>query len=331
MALKRPFRISKGTAESKKNFLVSIDDRFFGEAAGSVHYGPSEKDIVADLGKGCKFLESTHESSLDGLMDVNCLDINPVSKAALMGAVLHRLSSLKSCYPWEILSLDRPAGIQTSYTVSIDDPDIMYDEINNSPYPIIKIKLGFPEDELLVDRLRSISGKKFRIDANGGWTADKATRMIYLLDRLDVEIVEQPTAIEHIGEWKYIKGRSRLLLVIDEGLNTLDDYYRYAGFVDGVNIKMAKSGGIIEARKIALQAGKDKLKIMLGCMLESSVALSQAVYLSSLAEYFDLDGPLLLENDVASGIDFNLEKLAVKEDIIGGPRIREEYLHDQAG
>ena len=120
-------------------------------------------------------------------------------------------------------------------------------------------------------------------------------------------------------------------LLIDEGLNTIDDYHRFCDHVDGVNIKMAKSGGAVPALRIALQARRDKLRVMLGCMVESSVALAQAVYMASVADYCDFDGPLLMENLIADGIDFNLDKISVDEDIIGGPRIKKEFLDARIG
>jgi len=271
-------------------------------------------------------IEASGQISASDLDELNEFDINPVSKAGLIGALLHKLSSAEKVYPWELLNLTEPADIRTSYTVSIDDPESMFDEIKSSPYPIIKIKMGFEQDEALLPRLKAVGGKLFRIDANGGWTPEKAERMIYSLNKLDVDVIEQPTGVEYMQDWKYIKGRSKINFIIDEGLNRLDDYFRYAEYVDGINIKMAKSGGIVEAQKIAARAKKDKLKVMLGCMLESSVGISQSVYLSSLADYFDLDAPLLLKEDVAEGICFQLEKISVDEDIIGGPRMKKEFL-----
>jgi L-alanine-DL-glutamate epimerase-like enolase superfamily enzyme len=224
--------------------------------------------------------------------------------------------------------VDAPGTIRTSYTVSIDDPEAMYDEIVSSKYPMIKIKMGFEDDEKLLGMLKDISGRVFRVDANGGWTPDKAERMVYQLDRLGVEFIEQPTGVEHISEWRYIKGRAGIGLFIDEGLRTIDDYNRYSDYVDGINIKLAKSGGVIEALRLARRARRDKRKVMFGCMLESSVAISQAVYLASLADYFDLDAPLLLEEDVAEGINYEMEEMTVDETIIGGPRIKRKFLHD---
>ncbi|RKX29492.1 MAG: hypothetical protein DRP46_07085 [Candidatus Zixiibacteriota bacterium] len=324
--MKKTFRVSAGLAEFKKNFFISIDDIVFGEAAGSVFYGPGEDEILSDLEKARYFLEGADLKSVGIFEEIEKLDINRVSKAAVSGLALNYISRIESVYPWQIMHLDEPSRIRTSFTVSLDDPDEMYAQIKTSPYPLIKVKLGGDGDEHLVEKLTNISGKLFRVDANGGWTPETAEKMVHYLDRLDMELVEQPTGLDYINEWKYIKGRSKINFIIDEGLHTIDDYRQYSDYIDGVNIKMAKTGGILPAIKIAEQARRDKLKVMLGCMVESSVALSQAVYMASLAKYYDFDGPLLLKDRIADGIDFNLEKISVDEDIIGGPRVKKEFL-----
>ncbi len=237
--------------------------------------------------------------------------------------MLHYLSGKGNKFPWEILGLNEPKKIESSFTVSITDVDKMLDEIKSVPYSIIKIKLGFEGDEQLLKELENISGKLFRFDANGGWNLEKAEKMIYFLDRLEYDLLEQPTMIEHIKEWPHLKGRKKCRIFADEGLYTIDNYYEYCDFVDGINIKMPKSGGIIEAVKIARQAKKDKREVMLGCMIESSVGISQSVYLSSLADYFDLDSPMLIKQDIASGLIYDGHRLMVGEDIMGGPRLIE--------
>lgn len=329
LQLKRPFRVAYGSAESKTNYFISIENRSLGEASGSVHYGPKEDEIKKDLEIGRDFLESKNELSINDLYDVNSLDINRVSKASLLGAVLHYLSYKNNVFPWQLLELEEPSVIRTSFTVSIDNPDQMYDEISQSPYPVIKIKMGFDGDEILFDKLGEISGKSFRIDANGGWSPDKAEKMIFYAARHDIKIIEQPTGADFVRDWKYIKGRSEVHLLLDEGLNTINDYFRYCDDIDGINIKMAKAGGIIEAIKLARQAGKDRKKVMLGCMLESSVSIASSVYISSLADLFDLDGPLLLKDDIAKGIKYSLDEISVDDDIIGGPKMKKALPDDK--
>ena len=327
LPLKSTFRVSAGSADFRKNYFITIDYEVFGEAAGSVFYGPNEEQIRADLETAGLFLKDSNIRTPAVLDELADLEINTVSRAAVSGLIVNYLSKVNSVFPWRLFGLDEPSRLITSYTISLDDPAKMYDRIVASPYPVIKIKLGSDNDEELIKALAMIMGKVFRIDANGGWDPEKAERMIYLLNNLDIQLIEQPTDIKSIHDWKYIKGHSKIPLILDEGLNTLDDYIRYGDHIDGVNIKMAKSGGITEGIKIARRARRDKLKVMLGCMVESSVALSQAVYMASLADYYDFDGPILLEEMIAGGIDFNLEKVSVDEDIIGGPKIKKEFLN----
>jgi L-alanine-DL-glutamate epimerase-like enolase superfamily enzyme len=200
-------------------------------------------------------------------------------------------------------------------------------DIENSTYPIIKLKLGSEHDESIIGHLRDITGKAFRIDANGAWTPEEAQKMVYLLSQCNVDLIEQPTSHAAISEWPHIKGNYKVPFIMDEGLNTVTDYYKYADYIDGVNIKMSKSGGILNAQKLAVQARKNKRLVMIGSMVETSIGISQAIYLSSLADYFDLDGPLLLKNDVSSDIIYEGESISVGENIIGGPVMKREFLN----
>lgn len=278
-----------------------------------------------DIDSGIAHLLSIEKPTLADLIDLDSMKLNPISRSALMGAVLHKISSDNNQFPWDIVKLPEPIDINSSVTVCITDPDEMLDEIKRSPYPIIKVKLGFDGDEKVIEGLQNITGKIIRIDANGGWSIEKAEQMVYYSNKCGVEIIEQPTQLEFIGDWKHLKGKGKTLIFIDEGLNDLNDYYKAADYVDGVNVKLSKSGGIITAKDICRQARKDKLKVMLGCMVESSIGISQAIYLSSMADYFDLDGPILLKNDISSDIKYNMENISIDSNIIGGPRVEKKY------
>ncbi|MBI5267906.1 MAG: hypothetical protein HY851_11805, partial [candidate division Zixibacteria bacterium] len=135
-------------------------------------------------------------------------------------------------------------------------------------------------------------------------------------------IIEQPTDSKNVGDWPHLKGKHPdVVLIIDEGLGTSEDYEQVSKFVDGVNIKMEKSGGILEAITIALKAREDQKKVMLGCMVASSIGIAQSVYMSSLADLIDLDGPQLLTDDIGRGIRYNREQIEVDREIIGGPTL----------
>ncbi|MBK7143616.1 MAG: hypothetical protein IPH75_16265 [bacterium] len=327
MPLKKKFQVSKGGTDVKTNMLAMLNNRYIGEASGSVHYGPSVEEIEADLKKGIGYLRARDEITTHTLVEIAEFDISSVARSALTGMVLHYLSGESERYPWEVLGLQTPVGVKSSFTIGIDEPSEMLKSIKDSTYPIIKIKLGFDEDIKVIEGLKDIVGKDIRIDANGGWSLDKAEEMIYYLGKQNVRIIEQPTDIDQITDWKHLKKNApNVELFLDEGLSTLDDYQKVAEFVDGVNIKMEKSGGILEAVRIAEHARQDKRKVMLGCMVESSVGIAQSIYMSSLADYCDLDGPQLLEQDIASGILYQKEQIQVDREIIGGPKLKRDVV-----
>ncbi len=236
--------------------------------------------------------------------------------------VLNYLSGETNRYPWEILDLGTPVGIRNSFTIALDDPEKMLAAIKECEQPIVKIKMGGEHDAEILHGLEAVEGKEIRVDANGGWTPDKAEEMIFHLSRMGIKIIEQPTATEHVKDWPHLKGKQDdVILILDEGLNTLEDYKQFAESVDGVNIKMEKSGGIIEGAKIAKAAREEGKKVMLGCMIESSVGIAQSVYMSSLADYHDLDAPQLLQTDIARGLKYHRNTIEVDREIIGGPKL----------
>ncbi len=325
--LKKKFVVAKGQADVKTNMLAVLNNRYSGEAAASVQYGPTLEQIETDLRTGARFLEKQTSIDSHTLDLINKLPLNPIARSALIGMVLNYISGETHRYPWEILSLGVPVGIKSSFTVAIAHPDEMVKAITESNYPIIKVKMGNEEDTALLAALKDIKGKEIRVDANGGWSPEKAEEMIFYLNKEGIRIIEQPTTPDHIADWPHLKAKNEEVeLVIDEGMNTLEDYKLFRQYVDGINIKMEKSGGILEAIRIADEARKDKKKIMLGCMVESSVGIAQSVYMSSLADYFDLDGPQLLADDIAQGINYDRENIDVDREIIGGPLLKRDLL-----
>lgn len=325
--LKKPFTVAKGSATVKTNILSVMNNRYNGEASGSVHTGPPVDEIERDLKKGLKQLSEEKNIGLDTLEEIQSWKLNAPARSAIVAMLLHYLSGESKRYPWEILQLATPVGIKSSFTIAIDKPENMIEAVKNCDCSIIKIKMGNDDDIVLLEQLSQITGKEIRIDANGGWQPAKAEEMLVHLSRQGVRIIEQPTEFKHIKEWKHLKGKNEnIQLIADEGVHILKDYQEIAEFIDGVNIKMEKCGGILEAIKIANQARKDKKKVMLGCMVGSSVGISQSVYMSSLADYFDLDGPQLLESDIAEGIHYDKESIEVDAEIIGGPKLKRDVI-----
>lgn len=328
LPLKKKFAVSKGEATVKTNLLTILNNRYNGEASTSIYYGPSIEEMAAELQKGMHLLERMSSINLGTLHDIDRFDIHPAARSSLMAAVLNYLSGESKRYPWEVLNLGTPVGIKSSMTIGIESTEQMIRAIRSSEYPIIKVKMGHEQDVMILDALEASLGKEIRVDANGGWSCAKAEEMIYHLSKKGVSIIEQPTDAEYVKEWPHLKGKAENVeLIMDEGLNTLDDYMRYREYIDGINIKMEKCGGILHGIALARQAQNDRKKVMLGCMVESSVGIAQSVYMSALADYFDLDGPLLLEDDIAMGISYHREIINVDREIIGGPKLRHDVLY----
>ncbi len=327
LPLKKKFIVSKGETDVKTNLLTILNNRYSGEAAGSVYYGPSVESMQTEVAKGIGLLKKSKKITTATMEEINQYPISPAARSALMGMVLNYLSGESQRYPWEILEIPKPVGIKSSFTVSIADPAEMIKAINESPFPIIKVKMGNDEDVRLVDAFKAIKGKEIRVDANGGWSPAKAEEMIFFLSKNGVRIIEQPTEARYAKDWPHMKGKSvGVELILDEGLNSVKDYEEFSESIDGVNIKMEKCGGIIEGVKIAARAQEEKKKVMLGCMVESSIGIAQSVYMSSMADYCDLDGPQLLENDIASGIMYQKELIEVDREIIGGPKLKRDLV-----
>ena len=332
LPLKKKFAISGSKTDRKINLIAILNNRYSGEAAASVKYGPSLEEIDRDLRKGIAHLKRRKKLDLEALEAIGRYRIHPIARSALSGMVLNYLSGESGRYPWEVLSLGAPVGIKNSITISITEPKEVIEAIEACEFPIVKIKMGSEHDAELIPLLKTITGKEIRIDANGGWPPERAEELIHHLSGAGIKLIEQPTGSEHIADWKHLKGKHDLELIVDEGLNTLEDYERQAPHCDGINIKMEKSGGIIEAARIARKARQEKKKVMLGCMVESSVGIAQSVYMSSLADYHDLDSPQLLEVDIAQGIIYDKDTIQVDREIIGGPALKrdvvEKYISD---
>ena len=328
LPLKTKFAVAKGSATEKTNLIAIMNNRYSGEAATSVQYGPTLEQLESDLRKGVGYLKRRKKIDVETLEVISQYRIHPIARSALIGMVLNYLSGEMKRYPWEVLNLGTPVGIKNSITISIGEPDTVVEAIKNSEYPIVKIKMGSEYDAELIQKLEGVAGaKELRVDANGGWALDKAEEYIFFLNRMGINIIEQPTGPEHVKEWPHLKGKAEgVELIIDEGLETMENYQSFAEYVDGINIKMEKSGGIIEASRLARQAREDKKKILLGCMVESSVGIAQSVYMSSLADYHDLDSPQLLVDDIAQGIIYDRDTIQVDREIIGGPVLKRDVV-----
>ena len=175
-----------------------------------------------------------------------------------------------------------------------------------SPYNIIKVKLTNNQDEEVIKIIRSATDKPIRVDINEGWkNKEEAIKKINWMAKQGGEMIEQPMPTEMLKETKWLKDRSELPIVADEAAHTSSDIHELAEAYDGINLKLMKSGGLIDGYRMAIVAKTLGMDIMVGCMIESSVAISAAVQLQPLAKWLDLDGNLLISNDPFIGAKFN--------------------------
>jgi L-alanine-DL-glutamate epimerase-like enolase superfamily enzyme len=301
--LKHPFRISRSVTEVQKNVIVQIGEGI-GEAAPSQYYGENAETVTetlekvkAQLGDDPFQLESIL-CNLDRQIQGN------FSAKAAIDMALHDLIAKRLNIPvFQLLGLDGKKPLVTSYTIGIDTPEMMKEKTREAEgFLVYKVKVGVENDIEMVKAVREVTDAKIRVDANAGWNAEEAPEKIRQLQDYDIQFVEQPIDPKDKAGLKGIKEKAQIPIIIDEHLMTSRDIVDFAGVCDGINIKLAKCGGIREALRMIHVARAHGLKIMLGCMVESSVGIAAAAHLGSLADFLDLDGNLLLSNDPYEGL-----------------------------
>ncbi len=192
----------------------------------------------------------------------------------------------------------------TDYTIGIDTIENMVNKMRRKPWPIYKIKLGVENDIEMVQALRENTSAILRVDANEGWTTEEALQKIPKLHALRVELIEQPLQKENWDGMKVLFGMSPIPLIADESCVTENDVAKCAGFFHGINIKLTKCGGVTPALRMIKNARSLQLKVMMGSMNESSIGSAAIAHCIPQLDYVDADGPLLLTQDLASGLHY---------------------------
>jgi L-alanine-DL-glutamate epimerase-like enolase superfamily enzyme len=192
----------------------------------------------------------------------------------------------------------------TSLTVGVSDVSLAEARLEFlRRFPILKAKVGFGDEEALLRLLREETDAAIRVDANEGWTADEAVSKVKTYGRkYGVEFFEQPLPKEDLDGYRELRRRTDGVIIVDESIMCKEDVVRWSDAVHGINIKLMKCGGLLEALRMVWVARAEGLRVMLGCMVESSVAITAAAHLSPLVDYCDLDGNLLISNDPFRGV-----------------------------
>jgi L-alanine-DL-glutamate epimerase-like enolase superfamily enzyme len=307
LILRHPFTIARGTSSVDPVLLVEIEHDGIvglGEAAPSGRYGESIDTVerffaTLDLSRwNDPFLLEEILTAVDAHAPGH-----PAAKAAVdlalhdwvgkkLGVPLHRL--------W---GLDASKAPVTSFTIGIDTPDMIKKKVEEAePYPLLKIKLGSDHDREIMKAIRSVTKKTVRVDANEGWkTKELALDRIEWLAGEGVEFVEQPMPASDLAGIAWVRERSPLPLIADENCVRVKDIPPLRGVFDGINIKLMKCTGLREAMAMIRTAKACGMKVMMGCMIETSVAITAGAHLSPLLDYADLDGNILTTNDPYRG------------------------------
>ena len=310
LPLRHAFRISRGVQQRAHSLLVTVETdgvTSIGEAApdSSGFYGEKVETMLAALPYIQGRLPADpllREDALEG-MDAALHHGYGALKSAVDMALWDYAGQRAGLPVYRLLGLGPDRAPLTSYTVGIDTPDEMAQRAREaSEYPILKIKVGTEYDVELVRAIREVTGATLRMDANAAWTPKEALERIEQLAAFGVELVEQPVAAEDLAGLRFVRERSPLPVFADESCVTLADVPRVAGCCDGINIKLAKCGGITNALKLIAAARAHGLKVMLGCMVSSSLAITAAAQISPLVDYADLDGALLIADDPFEGV-----------------------------
>jgi len=309
-----PFGISKGTKTHQPTLLVCLEHMGYvgwGEAPAITYYNISVAKMIEDIERKKMFIEKYAFTDPDRYWHYlhHLFPANPFLVCALdmAGWDLHgRMRRKKLSQLWQS---NAPAQPLTDYTIGIDTIERMVEKMAEKPWPIYKIKLGTDNDIEIVRALRAKTGATFRIDANAAWTAEEALAKIPQLKDLGVEFIEQPLAKDDWEGMKTLFAASPLPLIADESCVGESDIGKCHLHFHGINIKLTKCSGITPARRMITKARELNMKVMIGCMNESSVGSAAIAQLLPLIDHADMDGPLLLAEDTGKGVTFDNGKI----------------------
>jgi L-alanine-DL-glutamate epimerase-like enolase superfamily enzyme len=308
LELAETFVISRSSQETADVVHVEIEhdgERGFGEAAPSERYGETAESALVFFDEADALFGGRAPFAFDEIMAE--LPPREFAARAAVDAALHDLAGRLTLLPvWRLLGLRR-TGPPTSWTVWLGDPDDMARRAEGAAdrFRRLKLKLG-GGDGLDVERVRAVRGVTdlpLQVDVNEGWSKDEALDALPQLAEVGVEYCEQPLPADDPGGPE-LKERSPIPIYVDEDCHTLADVAACAERAHGINIKLAKSGGIREAVRMAHAARALGLGVMLGCMLESGLGIAAGAQMASLCDHVDLDGNLLLRHDPWPGVEF---------------------------
>ena len=307
LKLKHTFRISRKSIDFQPSLIVELqEDAFsgFGEATSNPYYNITIEILQNDIEQIREIIEKTTNETPEEFWNKisPLLANNPFALCALDNAYHDLYARKKGKKLYELWNYDISHNPLTNYTIGIGSIENMIAKMKELPWPIYKIKLGTPDDIAIVTELRKHTDAIFRVDANCAWTVEETLSNAIILKNLNVEFIEQPLKANDWEGQREVFKNSILPVIADESCITETDVAKCHNYFHGVNIKLMKCGGITPGKRMITEAKKLGLKTMVGCMTESTVGISAIAHLLPELDYVDMDGALLLAEDIASGV-----------------------------
>ncbi len=314
-----PFTISGGRTKTQQPALiVSLNIGAFtgyGEAPAIAYYNITVEQMIADLEKKKNFVEKFALTEPERYWHYlhHLFPQNPFLVCALDIACWDLFGKIKRQPLYKLWNIAWQNTPLTDYTIGIDSIENMVAKMQAKPWPVYKIKLGTANDIEMVVTLRKHTQSAFRVDANAAWTLEEALEKIPQLKELGVELIEQPLAKDDWEGMKILYEKSSLPLFADESCVFEHDVEKCAQHFHGVNIKLTKCSGITPAIRMIQKARELDLKVMMGCMNESTIGSAAIAHFLPQLDYVDMDGPLLLQEDTATGIEYDFGKIIITQ------------------
>lgn len=318
LPFKYPFRISKGIKTEQPSLIVQLQymgRTGYGEAPAINYYQITTGLMMEELQRKKGILEKFAFTSPERFWHFlhHLFPNNPFLVCALDMAGWDLFGQLRRTSLLDQWKLDPSHAPVTDYTIGIDEPERMLHKMKEQPWPVYKVKVGFPGDIDCVRLLRAHTNARIRVDANAAWSLEDAIEKIKLLHELQVELVEQPLAKDNWEGMEVLFKQSPIPLLADESCVFKEDVRKCLNHFHGINIKLTKCSGITPALSMIQEARELGLKVMMGCMNETSIGTAAIAQMAPMLDFVDMDGPLLLQEDIATGVKFDYGRILYQQ------------------
>ncbi|WP_375324885.1 dipeptide epimerase [Flagellimonas sp. GZD32] len=306
LKLAHTFTISRESRDEQDTLIVCLSlngKTGYGEATSNPYYGITIEKMMAEIESNRAAIETYELDTPENFYEhLESMGLHKFTLCALDLAANDLYGKLKGKPLYELWGTDNSHYPTTNYTIGIASIEKMVEKLKEKPWPVYKIKLGTKEDVAIVKELRKYTDAIFRIDANTAWTAEETIKNAPILKELGVEFLEQPLKADDWEGMNLVREQSVLPVIADESCIVESDVEQCGPYFHGINIKLTKCGGLTPARRMIQKGRELGLQLMVGCMTESTVGISAIAQLLPQLDYVDMDGAMLLREDIASGV-----------------------------